>query len=102
MSWGAVKPVLADIELYSSLLVNVYAILFALTYSLRWLIGRARKVTLPPGEVLSSALSDAFSIIVLLGLVIATAVALIALFGDAGLQGWSLIENWLEALLARL
>jgi hypothetical protein len=96
MSWETIKPILSDAELYSSLLVNVYAILFAVTYSVRWLIGRARKVSLPPGDIISTALSDALTVLVALALVSVTAIAMLSLF-DLGA-----IESWLKGLLPGL
>jgi len=100
MDWAAIKPVLMDVELYTSLLVNIYAVLFAVTFSVRWLFGRMRKVTLPPSDAISSALSDAFGLLVLLGLAIASLTALYALAQGVGFPGLGAIYDWFGSLFS--
>lgn len=88
MGWAAIKPILVDVELYSSLLINCYVILFALTYSIRWLLGRARKVALPPADILSGALSDALTGLVALALVGTTLLAVLSQLDVGAITSW--------------
>jgi nicotinamide riboside transporter PnuC len=88
--WSDIKPILIDVELYSSLVVNLYVILVGLVFAIAWLRDRARGAARSVSQRLAE--SAAVSLIPGLLLVLLIAAAQIATIA----QAFPELASWLR------